>query len=161
MLIIAYNFIKNNVVLLGENVKMSTTKGKNILIVDDDEDLTNLFKTFLEYDGYKVNAFNDPIDALYSFRKNMYDLALLDLKMPKINGLELSQKLKNIDSTLLFRFITAANKEFIEHLKRNNPDIEKIVIYKPIWLNELRSKVHSLLYNHQQQDDKKQRLMIL
>jgi len=48
---------------------MPIPKGKNILIVDDDEDLTNLFKTFLEYDGYKVDAFTDPIDALYSFRK--------------------------------------------------------------------------------------------
>jgi CheY-like chemotaxis protein len=50
---------------------MSTTKGKNILIVDDDEDFIDLFKTFLEYDGYKVVAFTDPIDALYSFRKNI------------------------------------------------------------------------------------------
>jgi DNA-binding response OmpR family regulator len=81
--------------------------------------------------------------------------------MPKMNGMKLSKKLKNIDPTLLFRFITAANKEYVEHLKRNNPDIEKIVIYKPIWLNELRSNVHSLLSNHQQQDDKKQRLMVL
>ncbi len=134
---------------------MSTTKGKNILIVDDDEDLTNLFQTFLEYDGYKVDAFTNPIDALYSFRKNVYDLALLDLKIPKMNGMKLSQKLQNIDPTLLFRFITAANKEYIENLKKNNPDIEKIVIYKPIWLNELRSKVHSLLSNqHQQQQNK-------
>ncbi|HSF00230.1 MAG TPA: response regulator [Nitrososphaeraceae archaeon] len=141
--------------------KMSFTKGKNILIVDDDEDLTDLFKTFLESNGYKVDAFTDPIDALYYFRKNVYNLALLDLKMPKMNGMKLSKKLKNIDPALLFRFITAANKEYVEHLKRNNPDIEKIVIYKPIWLNELRSNVHSLLSNHQQQDDKKQRLMVL
>jgi DNA-binding response OmpR family regulator len=126
---------------------MSTTKGKNILIVDDDQDIANLFKIFLEYDGYKVDAFTNPIDALYSFRKNVYDLALLDLKIPKMNGLILSQKFKNIDPALLFRFITAANKEYIEHLKKNNPDIEKIVIYKPIWLNELRTKVNSLLYN--------------
>ena len=140
---------------------MSTPKDKNILIVDDDKDLTNLFQTFLEYDGYKVDAFTDPIDALYSFRKNTFDLGLIDLKMPKMNGLELSQKLKNIDSTLLFRFITAANKEFIEHLKRNNPDIEKIVIYKPIWLNELRSKVHSLLFNQQQQKEDKDKLVML
>jgi DNA-binding response OmpR family regulator len=129
---------------------MPTPKGKNILIVDDDEDLTNLFQTFLEYDGYKVDAFTNPIDALYSFRKNVYDLALLDLEKPKMNGIILSQKLKNIDSTLLFCFITAANKEYIENLKKNNPDIEKIVIYKPIWLNELRSKVHSLLSTQQQ-----------
>jgi DNA-binding response OmpR family regulator len=139
---------------------MSTTKGKNILIVDDDEDITNLFKIFLEYDGYRVNAFTDPIDALYSFRRNVYDLVLLDLKMPKINGMLLYQKLKNIDPDLLFCFITA-NKEYIEYFKRNNPDIEKIVIYKPILLSELRSKVHLLLINHQQQDDKKQRLMVL
>ena len=140
---------------------MPIPKGKNILIVDDDEDLTNLFKTFLEYDGYKVDAFTDPIDALYCFRKNVYNLALLDLKMPKMNGMKLSKKLKNIDPALLFRFITATNKEYIEHLKKNNPDIEKIVIYKPIWLNELRSNVHSLLSNYQQQDDKKERLMVL
>ena len=139
---------------------MSTPKDKNILIVDDDEDITNLFQTFLEYDGYKVDAFTDPIDALYSFRKNTFDLGLIDLKMPKMNGLELSQKLKNIDPTLLFRFITAANKEFIEHLKRNNPDIEKIVIYKPIWLNELRTKVHSLL-SHQQKEDKDKLLILI
>jgi DNA-binding response OmpR family regulator len=140
---------------------MSTTKGKNILIVDDDEDIANLFKTFLEYDGYKVNAFTDPIDALYSFRKNTYDLGLLDLKMPRMNGIILSQKLKNIDPILLFRFITAANKEYIEHLKKNNPDIEKIVIYKPIWLNELRTKVHSLLSNQQKEDDKDKILMLI
>lgn len=139
---------------------MSTTKGKNILIVDDDEDLTNLFQTFLEYDGYKVDAFTDPIDALNSFKKNTYDLGLLDLKMPRMSGIILFQKLKNIDPTLLFRFITA-HKEYIERLKKNKPDIEKIVIYKPIWLNELRTKIHSLLSDDQQNEDKDKLLMII
>ena len=139
---------------------MSTTKGKNILIVDDDEDLINLFQTFLEYDGYKVAAFTDPIDALNSFKKNTYDLGLLDLKMPRMSGIILFQKLKNIDLTLLFRFITA-HKECIERLKKNKPDIEKIVIYKPIWLNELRTKIHSLLPDDQQKEDKDKLLMII
>jgi two-component system response regulator HydG len=58
-------------------------KRKNILIVDDDEDLTNLYETFLKFDGYEVDAFTDPTDALYSFRKDVYDLVLLDLKMPQ------------------------------------------------------------------------------
>jgi DNA-binding response OmpR family regulator len=48
---------------------MSTTKGKNILIVDDDEDLINLYETFLKFDGYEVDAFTDPVDALSSFKK--------------------------------------------------------------------------------------------
>ena len=128
---------------------MSTTKGKNILIVDDDEDLTNLYETFLKYDGYVVDAFTDPLNALYSFKKDVYDLVLLDLKMPKMNGIELFQKLQNIDPNLSYRFITAANKEYIENLKTNNPDFEKNIIYKPLWLNEIRTTIHSLLYSQQ------------
>jgi DNA-binding response OmpR family regulator len=139
---------------------MSTTKGKNILIVDDDEDLTNLFKTFLEYDGYKVNAFTDPIDALYSFRKNVYDLALIDLKMPKMNGLILSQKLKNIDPALLFCYITA-DKEYIQNLKNSISDIEKIVIYKPILLSELRDKIHFLLLSKYQAEEVENKLLMI
>jgi DNA-binding response OmpR family regulator len=117
---------------------------RRILIIDDDIDINNLFKLFLEYDGYNVDAFTDPIDALYSFRKNAYDLVLLDLKMPKMNGMLLYKKLQNIDPNILFCFITA-NKEYIEHLKKSIADINKIVIYKPILLSELRSKVSSLL----------------
>jgi DNA-binding response OmpR family regulator len=128
---------------------MSTTKGKNILIVDDDEDLTSLYQTFLKFDGYKVDAFTDPIDALSSFKKDFYDLVLVDLKMPKMNGVELSQELQNIDPDLLFRFITAASKEYIENLKINNPNMEKNIIYKPLWLNEIRTTIHSLLYNNE------------
>ena len=117
---------------------------RRILIIDDDIDINNLFKLFLEYDGYNVDAFTDPIDALYSFRKNAYDLVLLDLKMSKMDGMLLYEKLQYIDPDLLFCFITA-NKEYIEHLKSSFADIDKIVIYKPILLSELRSKVNSLL----------------
>src|SRR5215208_3128772 len=123
---------------------MYTTKGKRILIIDDDIDINNLFKLFLEYDGYNVDAFTDPIDALYSFRKNAYDLVLLDLKMPKMNGMLLYEKIQYIDPDLLFCFITA-NKEYIEHLKKSIANIENIVIYKPILLSELTNKVNSLL----------------
>jgi DNA-binding response OmpR family regulator len=131
---------------------MSTTKEKTILIVDDDEDLTSLYETFLKFDGYKVDAFTDPIDALFFFKKDVYDLVLLDLKMPKMNGVELSQELQNIDPDLSFKFITAASKEYIENLETYYPDIEKNIIYKPLWLNEIRTTIHSLLlYDNDQQ----------
>ena len=71
-----------------------------------------------------------------------------------MNGVELSQELQNIDPNLLFSFITAANKEYIETLKTNNPDIENNIIYKPLWLNELRTTVHSLLSNKEKQQEK-------
>ncbi|HEX6294419.1 MAG TPA: response regulator [Nitrososphaeraceae archaeon] len=130
---------------------MSTTKGKNILIVDDDEDLSDLYEAFLKFDGYKVDAFTDPIDALSSFKKDVYDLVLLDLKMPHMNGVKLSQKLQKIDPNLSYRFITAANKEYIESIEANNPDIKENIIYKPLWLNEIRVTINSLLYNNDQQ----------
>ena len=135
---------------------MSTTKEINILLVDDDEDLVNLYETFLKYDGYKVDAFTDPVDALSSFRKDVYDLVLLDLKMPEMNGIELFHELQNIDPNLLYRFITAANKEYIDNIKINNIGIEENIIYKPLWLNELRTTIHSLLpiKEKQQKEDK-------
>jgi DNA-binding response OmpR family regulator len=141
---------------------MSTTKEKNILIVDDDEDLVNLYETFLKYDGYKVDAFTDPLDALSSFRKDVYDLVLLDLKMPEMNGVELFHELQNIDPNLLYRFITAANKEYIDNIKINNIDIEENIIYKPLWLNELRTTIHSLLpiKEKQQKEDNDNKLLI-
>ena len=138
---------------------MNSTKGKRMLIIDDHEDINNLFKMFLEYDGYKVDAFTDPMDALYSFRKNVYNLVLLDLKMPMMNGMILQQKMKNIDPSLLFCFITA-NREYIEHLKKNNPDIEKFVIYKPVHLSELRDKVHFLLIANTNQQEEAHKLLM-
>ena len=56
------------------------------MIIDDDEDITNLFSTFLEYNGYIIDAYTNPIEALNNFRKYSHDLILLDLKMPKKDG---------------------------------------------------------------------------
>ena len=58
---------------------MSMAK-KRVLIIDDDEDINNLFKIYLENRGYQINAYTDPVNALYYFKKGFYDLILLDLK---------------------------------------------------------------------------------
>jgi DNA-binding response OmpR family regulator len=50
------------------------------LIIDDDEDINNLFKIYLENRGYQIDAYTDPVNALYYFKKRFYDLVLLDLK---------------------------------------------------------------------------------
>ncbi|HET8793119.1 MAG TPA: hypothetical protein VFM31_04950, partial [Nitrososphaeraceae archaeon] len=60
----------------------------------------------------------------------------------------------------LFCFITG-NKEFIEHIKRYNLDIDNIIIYKPIWLNELRVKVNSLISNQQHKQQKEDKLLMM
>jgi len=127
---------------------MSTTKGKNILIVDDDKDFTSLYETFLKYDGYKVDVFTDPVDALSSFKKYTYDLVLLDLKMPQMNGIELSHKIKEIDSNVIICF-TTADRTYIKELRKGILDIDKIVLYKPVLLKDLKNKIDWLL-SHQE-----------
>ncbi len=79
-----------------ENVKMSTTKGKNILIVDDESDITFIIKNILEYSGFKVDSFTDSISALDNYQINFYDLVILDIKMPKMDGFQLYTKEKKI-----------------------------------------------------------------
>ena len=74
--------------------------------------------------------------------------------MPKMSGMLLYHKLRNIDPNLLFCFITA-DKEYIQHLKKSIAEIEKIVIYKPILLSDLRRKVNSLL------SERKSKLLIM
>ncbi|HET9806200.1 MAG: response regulator transcription factor [Deltaproteobacteria bacterium] len=115
-----------------------------ILIIDDDEDINNLFKIYLEHDGFQVDAFTDAADALYYFKKGKYDLILLDLKMPQIDGIAMYQALKNIDDEVSICLITA-DTSYLEQLKGKIPNIEKYVIYKPIFLKNLKEKVEALV----------------
>lgn len=114
------------------------------MIIDDDEDINNLFKIFLEFHGYIVNSYTDAVDALNYFKKDLYTLVLLDLKMRKIDGFKLYRKLRNIDENIRICFITADIKHGRE-LQKEIPNIENIVIYKPILLKDLKSKIDSLL----------------
>jgi DNA-binding response OmpR family regulator len=119
---------------------------KKIMIVDDDHDIANLFKIFLENNGYTVDAYTNPIDALKYFRKQRHDLIILDLKMPKMDGMTVYRRIKEIDEKVII-CLTTADKNIIKDLKKGIIDIEKIVIYKPILLKDLKNKINSLLVN--------------
>ena len=64
------------------------------MIVDNEPDIASYLKLSLEDNGFEVHSFNDPILALDNFRKRSYDLLILDIKMPKMNGFELYTKIK-------------------------------------------------------------------
>lgn len=70
-------------------------------------DITLLYKTGLEKNGFLVDAFNDPFEALFSFKAGKYDLLLLNIKMPKMNGFELYREIQKIDDKVKVCFITA------------------------------------------------------
>ena len=78
-----------------------------ILVVDDEGDIVMVLKASLQRNGYEVDGFTDPREALVNFKKDCYDLILLDIKMPKMNGFELSHELTKIDDGAKIGFMSA------------------------------------------------------
>ena len=117
---------------------------KRVLIIDDDEDINNLFKIYLESNGYIVNAYTNPIEAFNNFRKNSHDLIVLDLKMPKMDGMTIYHKIKEIDNNVIICF-TTADINYIQLLQKGIIDIDKMVLYKPVLLKDLKNNIDWLL----------------
>ena len=132
-----------NIGLCKLSMSKYTTKAK-ILIIDDDKDINNLFKIYLEHDGHEVYSYTNPIDALYYFKKGKYDLILLDLKMPQIDGIAMFYALKNRDDKAII-CLTTADISYLQQLKEKIPNIEKYVIHKPILLRNLKDKLNELV----------------
>jgi CheY-like chemotaxis protein len=119
-----------------ENVKISTIKGKKLLIVDDEPDITFTIKSILQDKGFKVDSFTDPISALDNYQINFYDLVILDIKMPKMDGFQLFTKIKEQDPKIKICFLTASELYYEEFRKMyyelGNTIREVYFIQKPI-----------------------------
>ncbi|MFL6361758.1 MAG: response regulator [Nitrososphaeraceae archaeon] len=115
-----------------------------IMIVDDEHDIARLFAVSLERSGFVVDVFNDPLSALSDYKAGLYDLLLLDIRMPSMSGLELYQKIKNIDDKAKVCFITAY-EESQNDLKKLFPNLEEVdcFVRKPIEMHNLVKIVKS------------------
>lgn len=106
----------------------------NILLVDDDRDILFTFKSILEAEGFNVQAFADPDEALRYFSQmnpSYYNLVLTDIQMPNFNGFHLYQKLKEINTGIKVIFMTAFDVP--GNLSDTMPTIkESDIIKKPI-----------------------------
>jgi DNA-binding response OmpR family regulator len=78
------------------------------MVVDDEYDIIFTLQAGLEDGGFDVEAFTDPELALSSFKPGLYDLVLIDIKMPKINGFVLYERLKTLDPGVKVCFLTAS-----------------------------------------------------
>jgi DNA-binding response OmpR family regulator len=115
---------------------------KTVLIVDDEPDVKLALKIALEENGFKVDAFDDPIIALDNFRKGVYDLLILDIKMPKMHGFELYREIRKIDNTVKICFLTAGEMYYGAYADIFN---ENQFIRKPIENKELISRVNEIM----------------
>jgi DNA-binding response OmpR family regulator len=121
---------------------------KRILIVDDEKDAGRTFKIILENYGFDVDCFTDPAMALEKFKPNLYDLIILDIKMPETNGFELYDELKSRDSNIKTLFITGLSS--VEHYNTQNRKVfplrgERHFIMKPVSNEELLQQVYEMM----------------
>jgi CheY-like chemotaxis protein len=118
----------------------------NILIVDDDRDILFTFKSILEAEGYNVQAFADPKEALSHFSQmdpSYYNLVLTDIRMPNFNGFQFYQKLREINTGIKVIFMTAFDVP--GNLSDTMPTIKVDIIKKPIEEERFVNKVREAL----------------
>ena len=124
-------------------------KNKRVLIVDDEPDVTLVLKQVLDENGFEADSYDDPRLALNNFKANMYDLLLLDIKMPDINGLDLYQEMRKIDDKVKVCFLTASEM-FYEKFRKEEPYSKfdkELFIAKPIENEELLGHLNKLINN--------------
>jgi DNA-binding response OmpR family regulator len=117
-----------------------------ILVVDDEPDLTQVSTLALEYHGFKVDSFNDPQEALSKFKPGSYDLIILDIKMPKMDGFELYHEIRKKDNNANICFLTASELYYEEFRKKEYYALDKsMFLRKPIENEELVKEIYKLI----------------
>jgi DNA-binding response OmpR family regulator len=144
-----YTSLNNSTGSQKETVNMTTIEEKRlskvVLIVDDDPDMTSIFSLGLQDEGFEVYTYNDPLEVLSQFRPNFYDLLLVDISMPKMNGIDLSRQLLELDPNVKICFITAGEAN-IEVLRELYPTRDiGCFIRKPVTIDQLVRRVKAEL----------------
>ena len=131
---------------LRESIRIEPVRSRNkILLVDNEADVTITFKAILQYAGFIVNTYEDSLIALSNIKPWFYDLVILDIGMPKMNGIELSRQLLELDSNVKICFITAGEAN-IEVLRELYPTRDiGCFIKKPVTIDQLVRRVKAEL----------------
>lgn len=114
-----------------------------ILVVEDDNQIQELIIEFLSSQGYKVDMANDGVEGYEKFKKDKYDLVILDVMMPKLNGYSLCKMIKNLNKQVSIIFLTALDDEESE-IKGFDLDADDY-ISKPFSFNILVKRVEAVL----------------
>jgi CheY-like chemotaxis protein len=120
-------------------------KKYRVMIVDDEQDITTVFRLGLENNQFIVTTFNDPIEALSRFKPGLFDLLILDIRMPGMNGFQLYHKIRDIDNRVKVCFLTAF-EEARGEFKSSFPFLEEVKCYlkKPITVQDLIKRLVEL-----------------
>jgi DNA-binding NtrC family response regulator len=121
-------------------------KRRKIFLVDDEPDHSLLYQMILEDAGYECTSHTDPLKAMEEFIADYYELIVLDIKMPALNGLELGKKIREQDNAVRIIFITASEVFYGEFRNRHYSELSDIYyIQKPVKNEELLRRVNEMI----------------
>lgn len=127
-------------------IENNTSNTKKVMIVDDEADVISVLGIVLEENGFEVDTFEDPIVALKSYRAGVYDLLILDIKMPEMDGFELYDQIKKIDDNAKVCFLTASEMYYKNSRKEKYCSLDKdLFIQKPIANEDLVEEINKIL----------------
>ena len=132
---------------LEEQIDNISIRNKRVMLVEDEADIVMTFKIVLEsYAGLKVDSFTEPFAALNNFKSGLYDLIMIDIVLPNMNGFELYYTIKKLDDKVKICFITASEMYYKEIRKEAYPVLDtNHLIKKPISNEELIRRVKNML----------------
>ena len=135
-------FYSKKFIVIIQNYAITLDNKKRILVVGDELDICLVLKIVLEKTGFLVDYFYNPVRAIDEFKSNFYDLIILDVQMPDINGLQLYREIKKRDEKVKICFLTASESIF-DIADKFSPVYT--FIKKPIGNEELVTAVNDLL----------------
>jgi len=123
--------------------------------VDDEKDVGRTLKMILENYGFDIDSFTDPAVALEQFKPSLYDLTILDIRMPNPNGFKLYDQLKSRDPNIKTLFLTALSR--VESYNTENSKVYPIegkrhFVKKPVSSEKLLEQVYSMLVPQEYED---------
>jgi DNA-binding response OmpR family regulator len=114
------------------------------LVIDDELDICIMLKVVLEQNGFIVNYYSNPIIALDELKSNYYNLIILDIQMPQINGMQLYREIRKKDKKTKICFLTGSETLF--HVAHKFASVYTFIT-KPVENKELIRIVNDLLIN--------------
>ena len=129
---------------------MEENMSYKILVVEDDNQIQELIVEFLSSQDYDVDVANDGVEGYEKFKENKYDLVILDVMMPRLDGHALCKMIRNLDKEVSIIFLTALGDEESEikgfDLKADD------YISKPFSFNILIKRVEDVLRRKQKEE---------
>jgi CheY-like chemotaxis protein len=117
----------------------------NVLIIDDNEQITKMISSFLDLSNHECTIVNDGKDGLELIKTKQYDSIVLDLAMPEFDGYEVLDTLKNEDPSLISKIIIlTASSIPLETVKKFKELGVSSCLQKPVDIDQLLSKITSV-----------------